>query len=91
MDQGIEIADMLLPECTITHTEDKNGKKEFYNSGRKLHEAEVCGSSQREYSQRFSKLWRQPSKTTAEVNWWERRPMEKVLSRVRLFLKTVRL
>lgn len=32
MDQGIEIADMLLPECTITHTEDKNGKKEFYNS-----------------------------------------------------------
>lgn len=32
MDQGIEIADMLLPECTITHTEDKKGKKEFYNS-----------------------------------------------------------
>lgn len=32
MDQGIEIADMLLPECTITHTEDKNGKKEYYNS-----------------------------------------------------------
>ena len=29
---GREIADMLLPECTITHTEDKNGKKEFYNS-----------------------------------------------------------
>lgn len=32
MDQGIEIADMLLPECTITHTEDKDGKKEYYNS-----------------------------------------------------------
>ena len=24
--------DMLLPECTITHTEDKQGKKEYYNS-----------------------------------------------------------
>ena len=32
MDQGIEVADMLLPECTITHTEDKNGKTEYYNS-----------------------------------------------------------
>ncbi len=32
MDQGIEVADMLLPECTITHTEDKQGKKEYYNS-----------------------------------------------------------
>lgn len=33
---GIEIADMLLPECTITHTEDKNGKKEYYNSDEKV-------------------------------------------------------
>ncbi|MGN0660033.1 MAG: S41 family peptidase [Emergencia sp.] len=32
VDQGIEVADMLLPECTITHTEDKNGKKEYHNS-----------------------------------------------------------
>ncbi len=32
LDQGIEVADMLLPECTITHTEDKNGKTEYYNS-----------------------------------------------------------
>ena len=31
-DQGIKIADMLLPECTISYTEDKNGKKEYYNS-----------------------------------------------------------
>lgn len=35
MEQGIEIADMLLPECTITHTEDRNGKKEYYNSDEK--------------------------------------------------------
>lgn len=32
MEQGIEVADALLPECTITHTEDRNGKKEYYNS-----------------------------------------------------------
>ena len=32
MEQGIEIADMLLPECTITHTVDKDGKKTYYNS-----------------------------------------------------------
>ncbi len=32
VDTGIEIADMLLPEGTITHTEDKKGKKKFYNS-----------------------------------------------------------
>ncbi|MGC2872425.1 S41 family peptidase [Ihubacter sp. rT4E-8] len=32
VDAGIEIADMLLPECTITHTEDKNGKTKYYNS-----------------------------------------------------------
>lgn len=35
MEQGIEVADMLLPECTITHTEDRNGKKEYYNSDEK--------------------------------------------------------
>lgn len=32
VDQGISVADTLLPDCTITHTEDKNGKKEYYNS-----------------------------------------------------------
>lgn len=32
MDQSIEIADMLLPECTIIHTEDRQGEKEYYNS-----------------------------------------------------------
>lgn len=32
MNQSVEIADMLLPECTIIHTEDKNGKKEYFNS-----------------------------------------------------------
>lgn len=32
MEQSIEIADMLLPEAMITYTEDKNGKKETYNS-----------------------------------------------------------
>ncbi len=32
MDQSIEIADMLLPECTIIHTEDGKGEKEYYNS-----------------------------------------------------------
>lgn len=31
-DQGIEIADMLLPEGTITYMEDRNGKKTYYNS-----------------------------------------------------------
>lgn len=28
----MDIADMLLPECTITHTEDKAGKTKYYNS-----------------------------------------------------------
>lgn len=32
VDQSIEIADMLLPECTIIHTEDRQGEKEYYNS-----------------------------------------------------------
>ncbi len=32
VDAGVEIADMLLPECTITHTEDKAGKTKYYNS-----------------------------------------------------------
>lgn len=32
VDQGIKIADKLLPECNITYTEDKAGKKEYYNS-----------------------------------------------------------
>ena len=35
MESGVSIADMLLPECTITHTEDKKGKKEYYNSDEK--------------------------------------------------------
>lgn len=35
MDQSIEIADLLLPECNIMHTEDKEGKKEYYNSDEK--------------------------------------------------------
>lgn len=30
--QGIKIADMLLPECTITYVKDRNGKKTYYNS-----------------------------------------------------------
>ncbi len=90
MDQGIEIADMLLPECTITHTEDKNGKKEFYNSDENCTKLKYVVLVN-ENTASASEMWRQPSKTTAEVNWWERRPMEKVLSRVRLLLKTVRL
>lgn len=32
MEQGIKIADMLLPECTITYVKDRNGKKTYYNS-----------------------------------------------------------
>ena len=32
MDQSIKIADMLLPEAMITYTEDREGKKETYNS-----------------------------------------------------------
>lgn len=32
VDKGIEIADMLLPEGTITYTEDNAGKKEYHNS-----------------------------------------------------------
>lgn len=32
VDQSLEIADMLLPECTMIHTEDSQGKKEYYNS-----------------------------------------------------------
>lgn len=34
-DEGIKIADMLLPECTITYMEDKHGKKTTYNSDEK--------------------------------------------------------
>lgn len=34
-EQGIEIADMLLPECTITYMTDKSGKKTYYNSDQK--------------------------------------------------------
>lgn len=30
--QGIEIADMLLPEGTITYVRDRNGKKTYFNS-----------------------------------------------------------
>lgn len=30
--QGIEIADMLLPEGTITYVKDRNGKKTYFNS-----------------------------------------------------------
>ena len=30
--QGMEIADQLLPECTITYLQDKKGKKTYYNS-----------------------------------------------------------
>jgi carboxyl-terminal processing protease len=32
MDQGIEVADILLPECRITYTQDRNGKRVNYNS-----------------------------------------------------------
>ena len=32
MDQGLKVADMLLPEGTITYTEDRNGKREYFNS-----------------------------------------------------------
>lgn len=32
VDAGVAIADMLLPECTIAHTEDKAGKTKYYNS-----------------------------------------------------------
>ena len=35
MEAGIDIADMLLPECTITHTEDRKGEKKYYNSDEK--------------------------------------------------------
>lgn len=31
-DQGIKVADMLLPEGTITYMQDKDGKKQYYNS-----------------------------------------------------------
>ena len=33
MDQAIEIADILLPECTITYTQTREGTKQYYNSG----------------------------------------------------------
>ena len=32
MDQGLKVADMLLPEGTITYTEDRDGKREYFNS-----------------------------------------------------------
>lgn len=32
VEQSVEIADMLLPEGTITYTENKQGEKEYYNS-----------------------------------------------------------
>lgn len=31
-DQGISVADQLIPEGTITYTEDRSGKKEYFNS-----------------------------------------------------------
>ena len=31
-ESGVEIADIILPECTIAHTETRDGKKEYYNS-----------------------------------------------------------
>ena len=31
-DQGIKIADQLLPECTITYIQNKDGEKTYYNS-----------------------------------------------------------
>lgn len=38
VDQGIEICDMLLPECTIGYLENKKGKREIFNS-----DEESCG------------------------------------------------
>ncbi|MBQ1471674.1 S41 family peptidase [Eubacterium sp. AB3007] len=32
MDQGLKVADILLPECTIAFTKDRNGKRTNYNS-----------------------------------------------------------
>lgn len=32
VDQGVIVADELLPDCTIAHTENKQGEKEYYNS-----------------------------------------------------------
>ena len=32
MEEGIKIADLLLPECTITYTENKAGEKTYHNS-----------------------------------------------------------
>lgn len=32
LDEACDIADMLLPEGTITYTEDKNGERKYYNS-----------------------------------------------------------
>ena len=31
-DQAVKTADLLLPECTVAYTEDKNGKRKYYNS-----------------------------------------------------------
>ena len=33
MDQALEVADMLLPEGTITYTETRDGTRQYYNSG----------------------------------------------------------
>ena len=35
MDPSVEIADLLLPECNIMHTEDSKGEKKYYNSDEK--------------------------------------------------------
>ncbi|HKM28519.1 MAG TPA: S41 family peptidase [Anaerovoracaceae bacterium] len=32
VEQGVAVADVLLPACTITYTKDKAGKKEYHNS-----------------------------------------------------------
>ena len=32
IDEAVKVADAILPECTVAYTEDKNGKKRYYNS-----------------------------------------------------------
>lgn len=42
VEQGISICDQILPECTIGYLEDKNGKRETFNSDEASYELPVA-------------------------------------------------